>query len=191
MTTSIFNLQARHALIADLSMRLAEVSPQFGKTVLMKLLYLLQEVYRLPLGYSFSFYTYGPYCPEVLVDLDHVKRQEGVRVRFLPDDPGGYKISPGPAADRVRFAAKQRLDTYADQLEKLVSSFGSFRARDLELRTTIVYLWKHMTPAARGNKVALMDIVRQLKPHFTTMEVETAVRELQDSEVIDKAGDWL
>ena len=65
MATETMEPQGRHALIVELSKRLEGVSPQFGKTALMKLLYLLQEAYGVSTGYRYSFYTYGPYSQEV------------------------------------------------------------------------------------------------------------------------------
>ena len=83
MISSNVTPHERQAMITDLSFRLEEVSPQFGKTVLMKLLYLLQEVYKAPLGYRFSFYTYGPYSPEVIQDLDYTRVRGGVNVAYV------------------------------------------------------------------------------------------------------------
>ena len=53
--------ELRQQLPLELAGRLEGQSPQFGKTAFMKMAYLLQELYGVPLGYRFSLYTYGPY----------------------------------------------------------------------------------------------------------------------------------
>ena len=83
----------RRQLPLELARRLEGVSPQFGKTVFMKLAYLLQELYEVPLGYRFTLYTYGPYSPEVLADLEYARLRRQVSVEYL-GGPGGFIITP-------------------------------------------------------------------------------------------------
>ena len=189
MTADGPNRQLRYAFIAELAGRLEAVSPQFGKTVLMKLLYLLQEVYNIPLGYRFSFYTYGPYASEVLVDLERVRILGGAEVEFVGNDPGGYLIAPGSRVDQVRSGSQPDLDNYSKQLDQLTELFGHFRAKDLELRTTIVYVWKNLLHRTVGNGEELMNIVSQLKPHFSEGDIENAMLGLQDANVIETIRD--
>ncbi|MGB4289543.1 MAG: restriction endonuclease, partial [Dethiobacteria bacterium] len=51
----------RYGLIVELTVRMQAISPQFGKTAIQKMIYLLQAVYTVDYGYEYSFYTYGPY----------------------------------------------------------------------------------------------------------------------------------
>jgi len=46
----------QYGLMAELALKLKGVSPQFGKTVLQKLVYILQEIYRVPCGYDYILY---------------------------------------------------------------------------------------------------------------------------------------
>ena len=55
----------RTASIAEL---VRKASAGFGRTALMKCLYFLQTVHRVPLGYHFGLYTYGPFDSDVLSD---------------------------------------------------------------------------------------------------------------------------
>ena len=120
MATGAMEPQARQALIVELSKRLEGVSPQFGKTALMKLLYLLQEAYGVATGYRYSFYTYGPYSPEVTADLDITRLLGGVDVEFLADDPGGYQITPGRQSEGILSSGKGYIDANRHQLDELV-----------------------------------------------------------------------
>ena len=167
----------RYSLIAVLARRLADVSPQFGRTALVKLLYLAQEVYALPLGYRFSFYTYGPYSPEVLEDLEKVRQRAAVDVGLVLSEPGGYLIMPGSNCDALIEAGRPLLARFDQKITSLVDSFGHFRAKDLELRTTLIYLTKNhnSVPSRREH---ILNLLRQLKPHFSDEEVSAAMNEL-------------
>ena len=90
----------RLTLPSLLAHKLNGKSPQYGKTVLMKMAYLLQEVYKVPLGYRFTLYTYGPYSSEVLSDLDRSKFREWVNVNYN-DNEVGYEITAGPKSGTI------------------------------------------------------------------------------------------
>ena len=174
----------RRAIIAELTVLLEDVSPQFGKTVLMKLMYLLQEVYKAPSGYRFTFYTYGPYSPEVLNDLDHARLRGGVNVAYVKGEPGGFQISPRSNSEQVRDASKDLLTKFDLNLKELVSSFGPLTAKSLELRSTIVYLSENMDPKKFSDVAHLIGVIKQLKPHFSEVEIENALIELRQNKII-------
>ena len=82
------------------------------------------------------------------------------------------------------------LESYANEVDRLVSLFGQFRARDLELRSTIVYLWKEMGLIGNGTKAELLNVVRQIKPQFSEEEIGEAVSELLTNGVLERNGEW-
>lgn len=51
---------------------MGKVWPQFGKTVLQKLVYLLTTIYVVPTGYEHTLYTYGPFSAELASDVETV-----------------------------------------------------------------------------------------------------------------------
>jgi hypothetical protein len=57
---------------------------------------------------------------------------------------------------------------------QLVADFGGFTAKDLELRSTIVYLWKPGQARAE-----LVKRVHEVKPHFTENQTDSAIHELE------------
>ena len=174
--------ELRQRLPIELARRLEGKSPQFGKTVFMKLVYLLQELYGVPLGYRFSLYVYGPYSPEVLADLEFSKLRHQVNVEYLKEE-GGFKITP---SERTDYAGKQggAIDDYRDQLDKLVDHFGAFNARDLELRTTSIFLWKRIRPREVEDVNQVVETVWHLKPHFSKMTIRSAIDGLINDGVI-------
>ena len=95
----------RYGLIAELAHRLDGLSPQFGKTVLQKMVFLLQELHDIDCGYDFTLYTYGPFASLLLQDLDLAESLKGVDVHPAEGVAGGYTIKPGEANSWLRAKA--------------------------------------------------------------------------------------
>jgi len=178
----------RYALIADLSQRLVGISPQFGKTALIKLVFLLQEVYGVDCGYDFELHSYGPFTSTLLNDLDLARGLGAVSV----DQVGyGYQIKPAAQTDAVRdrataFMTKPRT-THA--LDSLIGLYGKLSARDLELRATIVFVERDMRRKGESaTSEALRTCVGELKPKFSAEEIMRAIVELDKREHIRMAS---
>ena len=73
---------------------------RLGRTALMKLAYLLQTVRRVPLGYDFRLYTYGPYQSDVLNDLGRLETMQAVVSEVVP--------YPSGRARRARKSSRSR-----------------------------------------------------------------------------------
>ena len=184
MNQESISRELKRQLPLELARRLEDKSPQFGKTVFMKLAYLLQELYDVPLGYRFSLYTYGPYSPEVLGDLEYAKLRRQVNVEYLEDGPGGFRIT---SSERVGSSGEQdgRISDFGDALNNLIEHFGTFTARELELRTTSIFLWKRMTyPTVTEDFNKLVETVHQLKPHFEKTEIRFVIKSLVEDDII-------
>lgn len=172
----------RYGLIAELASRLEHTSLQFGKTVLQKMVYLLQELYGIECGYEFTLYTYGPFDSLLLLDLDQVEALEGVSVRPLHSITGGYLIKPGTANAAVREKAAGFLDALGTKraMDDLVREFGRSSAKDLELLATMVYVDKDARKSGELlTRRELAKRVREIKIRFSTMEVDDAISRLE------------
>lgn len=164
--------KARSALVAAL----AEEAPvgHIGRTALMKYMYFLQVLKGVPLGYSFSLYSYGPFDAEVLSDLSAAERLNIVDVTPVEFTGGyGYRIQPGAAAESAKRGARQFLKNHAADIKWLFSTFGTLNSAELELASTIIYVdrelaeWKRRLPMAD-----FVDRVNVIKPHFSQETVQ-------------------
>lgn len=70
MKTSLETPYYRFALIAKLAQMCIAGNRMLGRTALQKYVYLLQELFGVDCGYDFQLYTYGPFCSELLSDLE-------------------------------------------------------------------------------------------------------------------------
>ena len=171
----------RYGLVAAVVRELSPKSPQLGKTVLQKIVYLLQALAGVQSEYRFRFYTYGPFSVELLQDLDLVEGLGGVKIHRVVSEPGGFRIEPGENADGLIRKANSLLEEQgAEAISRIVADFGHLPARDLELRATVVYVVRDLE--RRGKTVEngrVKELVENLKPRFHRHEVENAILELR------------
>jgi len=157
-----------------------KASPGLGRTQLMKLLYFLQELKGVDLGYDFRLFNYGPFDSEVLSDLAATCSQEGVveKMVFFPRGYG-YSITPGPGTNRLCRELEASNAELTSQIDEIVGEFGSFGAAELELRSTIFFVDREFV--SEGQKIlaaTLIERVRQIKPHFDNATILERVTEM-------------
>lgn len=163
----------RYGLIAEIIERFESAKQRLGKTALQKMVFLLQRSFGVDCDYSYTLYTYGPYSADVSRDLDIVEGLDGAHVNYDLKF-AGYEIHPGSKSADLRGRASGFLEEIGPKLDKLISDFGSFGAKDLELRSTALYLAK---PGV--DRALLIQRVHEVKPHFSVAQIETAIAELE------------
>lgn len=168
----------KYGIIVELTKRLQSDSPQFGKTVLQKMVYLLNEIYRVPSGYEYSLYTYGPYCSELTSDVEFVSAMGAIQ---LCQTHRGFVINLSDKSDMITQKSTDFINEHKEQFDDLIEKFGKFNARELELRSTLIFL-------ARSEKMSkkLLGLqLAELKPYFAEDEISNTIDELCDLGVID------
>ena len=164
----------RYALIAEIVRRFHEGHHRLGKTALQKIIFLLQRALGVEVGYSYTLYTYGPFCSDVARDLDVVAAVDGAKI--LPvGSSGGFEIVPGPANTDVCGMSSSFLRSSSTALDTVIEHFGGLTAKELELRSTLVYL--------SGPGPSRDDLVQQvydIKPHFSPRAIGDALLQLEE-----------
>ena len=153
--------------------RLAEKSQHLGRTALMKYCYFLQTLRRVPLGYSFSLYSYGPFDSDVLADLDAAEAIGGVKTEVLYFSGGyGYQIGPGMQAAGAKHWGSEFLQQHEGDIDWVIAQFGNLNAAQLELASTIIY--SDREAGMRSEKLTpqqLTQRVHDVKPHFADAQI--------------------
>ena len=175
---------ARLALIPVLAER--HPAGHIGRTALMKYLYFLQTLRNVPLGYSFSMYSYGPFDSDVLSDLSTAESLSIVSSDPVTFSGGyGYRISPAPGAVAAKREAEEFLVSHRDDIEWVVREFGNLNSAELELSSTIVFVDREFAeinpPDARAH---LVNLVNGIKPHFGVEQIERSVDSLQEKRIL-------
>jgi hypothetical protein len=176
-------LLQRIALIATL---VGKAPAGFGRTALMKCLYFLQTLRRVPLGYDFRLYNYGPFDADVLNDLSLAERLRAIESE-LSQFPGGhrYELRAGEAAERFKRGAGSFLDLYQEDINWVIRVFGNRSALDLENASTLLFVDRLV--AERGSCITLSELARrvhEVKPHLDVRLIEREARSLRDRELI-------
>lgn len=163
---------------------LVQQAPQqkLGRTALMKLLFLLTAVRNVPLDYRFRMYTYGPFDPEVLADVDYAARLGALAVDIERYPNGyGYVIQPGSAVQIIMDRARGFLDAHRQDIDWVIDTFAPLSAIDLELLSTIVYV-------DRQHRVSSLDeivsTVHELKPRFENSLIRQETMRLHQTGVV-------
>jgi len=151
-----------------------------GRTALMKYLYFLQTVRGLPLGYNFSMYSYGPFDSDVLADLGVAQSLNIVEVSPVQFAGGyGYRIKPGTRAEFAKSNAQRFLDEHSNDIDWLVSVFGTLNSAELELTSTIVYVDGECVEAKKPASMHEVTArVHDIKSHFTVEQIRRHVEAL-------------
>jgi hypothetical protein len=176
--------QFRAAVITALASR---NSAGLGRTAIMKLMYFLQVLKKVPLGYSYRLYTYGPYDDQVLEDLRLATDQEAVSAQAFQWQGGiGYKIKPGKNERQFIERAGKQLSDIDAQLDWVMLEFGNRSASDLEVISTVIYVDR--AAAEEGEHLTekqIVERVAEVKPHHTAQKIAAVVADLKAKNLIN------
>lgn len=154
-------------------------NPGLGKTKLMKIIYMLQQVKNIMLGYDFDIYTYGPYSSEVLESLDELVAKGLVSSKMIKyPNYVGYELHLTEEGD-------EKLSNVRDDEEKAINDIISFadkkNAKDLELYSTIIFIDEFYSRTNSGNgKAEVTQKVSELKPCFDSNAIFEAYSTLEN-----------
>jgi hypothetical protein len=100
---------------------------------------------------------------------------------------GGYHILPGEDYQRIVEKGDDFLGQYNDKINQAIETFGSYSARELELRSTIIFCLRDMMSLKnRLNIDDLVSTVSEIKPRFSHAEIRQAIDELKHQGVISE-----
>ncbi len=183
----IMNLRERMGIISKIviASQKRERPPVIGKTAIMKYLYILQKVYKLPLGYEYGIYTYGPYASMVMSDINHAEALNIINIgeEDYGDGVRGYSITPAESADEYE---KEINSQYEDAVLQVLKQFADKNAKELELLTTIIYVYSNFKENAWPLEEVPLD-VHQIKPRFSIENITDEYRHLDEIGVLSQA----
>ncbi|MCK4720934.1 hypothetical protein KAU08_09750 [bacterium] len=110
-----------------------------GRTALQKILYFL-KVAEVPMSYRFSIHHYGPFCSEILRDLDILQADRVITNESNPPDQ--YNYAPSSSADELMSLHPSFLKQYKDNIRNVVNALIPLDTRSLELIATIDYVYR-------------------------------------------------
>lgn len=175
----------RYASIIQLIKETQKHAYRLGKTALVKLIYLLQEKFGVPVGYDFRLYTYGPFAKGILDDLDYLSFLEAAKINT---SDGKYDILPGDDSviEYIYGKAKPFIDENKDIISRIVKEFGHLPAKSLELITTINYVINdYKENNIDFTKEDISNLIHEIKPYFSQKEILDKINELEQEKFIE------
>ena len=153
------------------------VLPWCGKLALQKLVYTVQAVFGIDLGYRYGLHQLGPYSPELADDLgigesagrwssrdDMVQMADGTVAT-------GKRFTVGkasPFSKAVTSAAEERWSDISGGVRQACLALKGLYGRDLELIATLHYL-QHVQEVGESE---LPLRLQELKPKFSPNEIQ-------------------
>ena len=152
----------RLATIVELVKR----KPRAGRTALVKWLYLLKTLKKVPLAYNFRLYTYGPFDVGVLEDLQYAEAIGAVESEAVPYPGGyGYEFALGTQADWILDEESDYLVEQGQNIDWVLQEFGQSTAVQLEVASTIVYVDQRRLALGGATIDDVVERVHGVKPH--------------------------
>ncbi|HOT06259.1 MAG: hypothetical protein A4E45_00362 [Methanosaeta sp. PtaB.Bin039] len=154
-------------LMGYLVKRLNEERPdtQVGKTIIQKMMYLLSR--NGIIDFDFSMYHYGPYSSEVAGELNFAERNGIVEISW--EDDKGYFIKPTNKIEKFSYLLD---DDEKRAVDELIERFGGFKAIDLSLIATALYLKDNF---GVGDD-RLVDAVHNAKNKYSLVYIEGVLK---------------
>lgn len=111
-----------------------------GRTSVQKLLYFL-KILGVPMGYRFRLHHYGPFCAEIMSDVDSLVADEVIRDTASSDAHySNYiqSINYNELVDKYEGKLREHLEI----ISAVANAFATFPPEELELLTTIDFLYR-------------------------------------------------
>lgn len=154
-----------------------------GRTALQKVVYFLFSA-GVPTRYRFDIHHFGPFCAEILDDVDDLVADEFVSDRSRDPKFSDYEITSG--AKPVCAAHGAFLGKYDSAIRK-IASLAALPASRLELLSTVHFLARWDIDGGCGvpGQRRLARRVKEFKKDkFTSEEIEEAYGQLRRARVL-------
>ncbi len=142
-----------HALLAMVVKEAAGVVQQeggyLGRTAVQKIVYFLQ-VLDVPMRYRFDLYHYGPFCSNILGDLEWLMADEAILDDSLNREKYS-KYAPGPLCDELIAKHGAKLQQFEKTVKSTVKALLPLKPDHLELIATLDYAFREVS-ATLGKK---------------------------------------
>ena len=169
----------------EVMLKVIDERPDWGKTAIMKMMYILQRLFGVRLGHTFSIYTHGVYASTVTDEQEQLIYAGYVDAEVYEyKESLGYKLRISEKGKKVISAMPAGALMDEDKIVMALELFREKSARDLELDSTIIYVkcqyQRHGWPTAEQDVNDIIESVCAIKPHFSSEEIKDAYDRLKD-----------
>jgi hypothetical protein len=156
-----------------------------GRTALQKILYFLQ-VFGVPMRYRFDVHHYGPFCSQILSDVDWMAVTEAIEDKSTDSDRySNYRIEDAGEALITEFG--EEIEPYRETVHDIVSALAPWTPQSLELLSTLHYAYRELSVSLQRSpkKKELIERFREFKPdRFDENEITDGIGCLRKAKLI-------
>lgn len=148
---------------------LVDYTGELGRNRLMRLVYLLQTLGQVPLGYRFQLCFRGVYAPQVLGDVSAAESWEALQEGYHEQGKsvGVYKIVLGNKAQNLLNSEREVVLRYDSDIRWVADEFRDYS--DLEMEIIVLIVWIDREFVRQQREATLSDVVataHNLRPHY-------------------------
>jgi uncharacterized protein YwgA len=137
--------QALLAMVVSEAYSTIQTKGEFlGRTAMQKIVYFLKTL-GVPMRYRFDIYHYGPFCQEILMDMDWLIA-DGV-VRDASENTDKYSNYAPDSSLKKLLLEHEDLEEHRDLVKKVANVLAPLRPEYLELIATLHYLFRKLQAA--------------------------------------------
>ena len=160
------------AILGSFVERLRTSDKPCGETLLQKSVFVMKELFDLPLTDEFRIHYYGPFSFELRDRLASMEADDIVRVR--PRDMGvTYEVGERFSQLRARFAAD--IESASRAIDFTAERLGSLGVKQLEPLTTALFVTREQPAASVQQRTHRL---REIKEHINEPEALRAVEKI-------------
>lgn len=169
------NEYQRMALLLRLMVLLREKGSWCGATHIQKSAYFAQDLSKVPFGYDFIIYKYGPFSSSLRDDLSGMLAllvaELDVHDMFVS---AKYRI--GGRGRQVMEAFGECIEEYENQLKFVSDRIGRMKIKELEQVGTALFVTREMENEASAG--ARCERLLRRKPHIAEVDAVTAIERI-------------
>ncbi len=156
------------------------------KAALQRIVYIVQEIYSLPLGYDFALYNYGPYSADLTGDLEYTEYLGGVKGNYGPGGSAACSsvLKTGEqSGDFIREALEFLKEHHVENLDGTLVTIGSFASYELDILASLHMICRELDEKERSRKLLAVKL-KEIKPQAHDQIVEKMLQFLVDQKKI-------
>lgn len=139
---------------------LTQQNGYLGRTAIQKILYFAQAL-GVPVRYRFDVYHYGPFCSDILSDVDSLVLEDVIADKSAnPSRYSNYRI--GPESERLFGDFHSEIEPHRETVRSIVKALVPLSPDHLELIATLHYAYRELR-ATRQTKPTAAEVANRFR----------------------------
>ncbi|MGO9122202.1 MAG: hypothetical protein ACLQPD_31895 [Desulfomonilaceae bacterium] len=161
-------------ILAELADKMWAHGSWCGETHIQKAVYLLQELFKVPLEYYYLLYKHGPFSFDLRDEITELRIDDLFRLepRSMPYGPS---LRPTKNAEELKGRFPKTLNRYRKRLEYVAEALDGKGVVDLERLATALYVSREIK---QGQQKFRAEQICNLKPHITSDSALDAIKQV-------------